>query len=170
MNDASPLTWSLLLADAGQTAALGAALARALKTQPGAVIHLQGDLGAGKTTLARGFLQALGVKGRVRSPTYTLMEPYELPGGMALHMDLYRLADPLELHNLGLGDYPADRTLWLVEWPERGGALLPRADLQLALTAEGEGRRVELRLDQRLRDRLQRPLTDELKEFLKVEH
>ena len=170
MNDASLTTWSLLLADAEQTAALGAALARALRAQPGAMIHLQGDLGAGKTTLARGLLQALGVVGRVRSPTYTLMEPYELPGRTALHMDLYRLADPLELQNLGLADYPAERTLWLVEWPDKGGALLPPADLQLSLSPENGGRCAELRLGRRLRDELSGPLEDELREFLKVEH
>jgi tRNA threonylcarbamoyladenosine biosynthesis protein TsaE len=170
VNDVSLPTWSLLLADAEQTAALGAALARALQDQPGAMIHLQGDLGAGKTTLARGLLQALGVTGKVRSPTYTLMEPYELPGRVALHMDLYRLVDPLELQNLGLGDYPADRTLWLVEWPEQGGALLPPADLQLRLNAEQGGRRAELRLGRRLRAALLIALDRELKEFLKVEH
>lgn len=170
MNDASLPTWSLLLADAQQTAALGAALARALKAQPGVMIHLQGDLGAGKTTLARGLLQALGVVGRVRSPTYTLMEPYQLPDRTALHMDLYRLVDPLELQNLGLSDYPADRTLWLVEWPDKGGVLLPPADLQLLLTAEDGGRRAEMRLGRRLRSELAGPLEDELREFLKVEH
>lgn len=170
MNDASLPTWTLLLADAEQTAALGAALARVLRAQPGAMIHLHGDLGAGKTTLVRGLLQALGVTGRVRSPTYTLMEPYELLGRTALHIDLYRLADPLELQNLGLCDYPADRTLWLVEWPARGGALLPPADLQLSLTTEGSGRRLELRLGGRLLAELAKPVDDELREFLKVEH
>jgi len=154
------------LPDAAATARLGAAIAQALQGLPGAVIHLLGDLGAGKTTLARGLLEAMGVQGRVRSPTYTLMEPYVAGGRTLLHMDLYRLADPLELQNLGLADYPPAQTVWLVEWPDKGGALLPSADLVVALALQGGGRRAELRACGPLEVALQGPI----REFLKVEH
>ncbi|HSD16302.1 MAG TPA: tRNA (adenosine(37)-N6)-threonylcarbamoyltransferase complex ATPase subunit type 1 TsaE [Thermomonas sp.] len=130
-----------LLEDADATEALGAELARALPTR--AVAYLHGDLGAGKSTLARALLRALGVAGTIRSPTYTLVEQYPLPaGGMALHLDLYRIGDPGELEFLGLD--PAEIRLWLVEWPERGHGGLPAVDLEVALAVEGEGRRCQL--------------------------
>lgn len=132
----------LYLGDEDATARLGAALAG---TRPAtAVAWLRGDLGAGKSTLARGWLRALGVSGPVRSPTYTLVERYPLAaGGEALHLDLYRIGDAAELEFLGLDD--ADARLWLVEWPERGGAALPAPDLEVELAVEGEGRGVALR-------------------------
>ncbi|MDR7193816.1 tRNA (adenosine(37)-N6)-threonylcarbamoyltransferase complex ATPase subunit type 1 TsaE [Luteimonas terrae] len=119
-------------------------LAEVLAThQPrGAVVHLQGDLGAGKSTLARAWLRALGVTGTVRSPTYTLVERYPVDGGEALHLDLYRIGDAGELDFLGLDDI--DAALWLVEWPERGAAALPPADLEIRLAIDGTGRSVEL--------------------------
>lgn len=131
------------LPDESATTAAGAALARALGPAPGGVIFLEGDLGAGKTTLARGLLRALGVQGAVRSPTYTLIEPYELPQGRLLHIDLYRIADPEELEQLGLADFPPSDTWWLVEWPGRGEGLLPPADLEIRLRAQGAGRCLE---------------------------
>ena len=134
------------LADAAATETLGAALAEWLAARPGAVIYLIGHLGAGKTTLARGLLHALGVVGAVRSPTYTLLEPYEIGGRTVVHMDLYRLQDPEELLALGAHDYSPRTTLWLVEWPERGGGELPPANLQLELQTEGASRRAILRL------------------------
>ena len=133
-----------LLRTAEDTAALGAAVARALADRAGAVIYLEGPLGAGKTTLARGLLRALGVTGTIRSPTYTLLEPYEVAGRTLVHLDLYRLNDPRELESLGLRDYPRERCWWLIEWPERGGQRLPQPDLRLALAHDGAGRRVEL--------------------------
>jgi len=132
----------LMLADEEQTARLAGLLAA---TQPGpAVVYLRGDLGAGKSTLARAWLRALGVTGPVRSPTYTLVERYPLAsGGEALHLDLYRIGDAGELEFLGLDD--ADAVLWLVEWPERGSGALPPPDLEVALTVLGEGRAGRLR-------------------------
>ena len=132
----------LFLTDADVTAALGARLAQHLPAQ--AVVELHGDLGAGKSTLARALLRSLGVTGTIRSPTYTLVEQYPLPaGGMALHLDLYRIADPGELEFLGLD--ASEIGLWLVEWPERGQGALPPADLKIELEVEGAGRRCRLR-------------------------
>jgi tRNA threonylcarbamoyladenosine biosynthesis protein TsaE len=131
---------------AEETEAFGARLA---STRPAGddalcVVYLMGDLGAGKTTLARGLLRSLGVTGAVRSPTYTLVEIYELGGLTAVHLDLYRLSDPGELHNLGLREWARGGALWLVEWPERGGGLLPGADLVITLTAGDGGHDIEV--------------------------
>lgn len=132
----------LILDSAEATEALGERLARALP--PRAVAYLRGDLGAGKSTLARALLRALGVTGAIRSPTYTLVEPYPLPaGGWALHLDLYRIGHPEELEFLGLD--PTEARLWLVEWPEHGQGALPDADLEVALAVAGSGRRCDLR-------------------------
>jgi tRNA threonylcarbamoyladenosine biosynthesis protein TsaE len=134
------------LPDAAATEALGQGLAAALSSTglPGGVIFLYGDLGAGKTTLVRQLLRSLGVAGTIRSPTYTLMEPYRTGGRELLHMDLYRLNDPEELHNLGLSDYSPDQTLWLVEWPEKGGNALPGADIAVRLEVAGQARKAEV--------------------------
>ena len=104
------------------------------------MILLHGDLGTGKTTLARGFLRALGHEGAVRSPTYTLLEPYSLPGGPVYHLDLYRLADAEELDFLGLRDLDEANATFLVEWPERGHGALPPADLEVRLVHRGMAR------------------------------
>ncbi|RNF85479.1 tRNA (adenosine(37)-N6)-threonylcarbamoyltransferase complex ATPase subunit type 1 TsaE [Lysobacter psychrotolerans] len=129
------------LADADATNQLAARLAGS--RPPRAVVYLEGELGAGKSTLARALLRSLGVVGTIRSPTYTLVERYPLPaGGEAWHMDLYRIGDPGELEFLGLdGD---DVVLWLVEWPERGVGGLPAADLRVQLTMKGDGRHARL--------------------------
>src|SRR5690606_16795110 len=103
-----------------QTEAIGARFARARPDSDAfAIIHLTGDLGAGKTTFARGFLHELGVTGPVRSPTYTLVESYEVGDQVIVHLDLYRLRDPSELEPLGLRELAASGHIWLVEWPEQ---------------------------------------------------
>jgi tRNA threonylcarbamoyladenosine biosynthesis protein TsaE len=131
------LDWRLPDPDA--TERLGGALARALPRA--GVLALSGDLGAGKSTLARGLLRALGVTGPIKSPTYTLVESYPLPTGQALHLDLYRIGEPSDLDFLGLRDLEGEAACWLVEWPEKGGARLPPADLEIRLEPEGGGRR-----------------------------
>jgi len=137
----------LTATDAAETRDLGARLAMALLAadEPDAlVIGLTGDLGAGKTTLVAGLLAALGHDSAVRSPTYTLVEPYRLAGRDVNHCDLYRLRHPSELHDLGLRDLATPRSLLLVEWPERaeGGFGVP--DLSLELAYLGDGRTVEV--------------------------
>lgn len=131
----------IFLPDADATAALAQRLAASCPAT--ACIYLQGDLGAGKSHFARAFLRALGVGGTIRSPTYTLVEPYRLADGrQALHMDLYRIADAAELEYLGLE--PQEVALWLVEWPERGAGMLPPPDLHLLLAVHGDGRQATL--------------------------
>lgn len=127
---------SRFLADVDDTAAFAARLAKALK--PGTIVYLRGPLGAGKTTLVRALLKIRGFQGRVRSPTYTLVESY--PG--VAHFDLYRLAAPEELEWLGLRDYLDGRTICLIEWPEKGKGLLPPPDLEIVLQPKASGRQL----------------------------
>jgi len=137
----------LTLADEAATTSAGAALARALPdlTQRKLLLGLSGDLGSGKTTLARGLLRALGVEGTIRSPTYTLVEPYETAAGSVHHLDLYRLAGGAgELEALSFRELRALPGLVMVEWPERAGAALGLADVQAALAIMGSGRRLTL--------------------------
>lgn len=132
---------ALYLPDPAATDGLAATLAAS--RPPRAVVHLVGDLGAGKSAFARAMLRALGVTGTVRSPTYTLVERYPLAGGgEAWHLDLYRIGDPGELEFLGLD--ADDAMLWLVEWPDRGTGALPAPDLIVRMAVEGDGRRVLL--------------------------
>jgi tRNA threonylcarbamoyladenosine biosynthesis protein TsaE len=135
-----------LTSSAAQTEEEGARFAR---TRPRngdlfAAIYLSGDLGAGKTTWARGFLAACGVTAVVRSPTYTLVELYDLGAVTALHLDLYRLQDESELEALGLRDWAQAGYLWLIEWPERAVGRLPAADLCVTLSASIEGHEISV--------------------------
>lgn len=109
------------------------------------VVHLVGDLGAGKTTLTRYWLQALGHQGNVKSPTYTLIEPYDINGQPIYHFDLYRLNDPYELELMGIRDYlEQPNALLLIEWPSKGEPIVPQADLLIQLTVAGEQRQATL--------------------------
>ena len=133
---------ALHLADAEATEALGLALAATLPAAP-MVVYLEGELGAGKSSLARALLRGLGVDGPVPSPTYTLIEPYRTSAGELLHLDLYRLGGPDELEFLALDEHIGRVRLWLVEWASRGEGALPAPDLRLRLAFEDRGRRVE---------------------------
>lgn len=134
-------TETLWLADDQATEALGAALADRVVA---GVVWLQGDLGAGKTTLVRGWLRALGHAGAVKSPTYTIVEPYRLNDRPIYHFDLYRLADAEELEMIGGRDYFDENALCLVEWPQRAGAALPKPILVVTLTPSAGGREATL--------------------------
>jgi tRNA threonylcarbamoyladenosine biosynthesis protein TsaE len=137
----SSASMHLNLADSRATEALGAALARALpRAGTGAVLYLQGELGAGKTTCVRSMLRTLGVTAPVRSPTYTLVERYTLDTLDCVHVDLYRLQSAVEVQELGLRDLNGPGFLMMIEWPEKGGAAVPRADLELKLTYACESR------------------------------
>lgn len=129
----------LIIDSAQEMEALGARLAA---QYPSGIVYLQGELGAGKTTLVRGWLRALGHQGKVKSPTYTLIEPYDFSGRRIYHFDLYRLTDPHELENIGARDYFHPDALCLVEWPERGAPLLPSPDLVIRIAHSNEQRRV----------------------------
>jgi len=142
-----------------QTEAFAARIASAVTTP--CSIALQGDLGAGKTTFARGFLQALGHKGNVKSPTYTILEPYQIGDITINHFDLYRLADPEELELIGAHEMFNDNTINLIEWPEQGEGWLPEMDLWIKIEHLAEGRNVVISGNTKLGNRI-------LEELLKL--
>lgn len=140
----APERESQWLADESATLAAGAALAGRLGPSPSALIYLHGDLGAGKTTLVRGMLRALGHRGSVKSPTYTILEPYEISNCVVYHFDFYRILHAQELDFIGLDELLEQTALKLVEWPEQAADRLPPADMDVYLSVEGTGRRLEI--------------------------
>jgi tRNA threonylcarbamoyladenosine biosynthesis protein TsaE len=122
--------------------AIGERIAAAVT--PGMSLHLRGELGAGKTTLTRGIARGLGHRGAVKSPTYTLVEPYLDLATPLYHFDLYRLGDPEELEFMGIRDYFDSAALLVIEWPERGGAFLPAPDLEITIAVEGDARALRI--------------------------
>ena len=139
---------SLSLADENATLALAQRLAMHLK--PGMVVHLHGDLGAGKTTLVRGILNALGYTGRVKSPTYTLLEPYHVAGLDLRHFDLYRLQNETEWDAAGFRDEFDGQNIFFIEWPERARGLIPQADVEVIFGILPHGRNAEIRANTKM--------------------
>ena len=127
------------------TLAFGAALAPCL--EPDLVIHLTGELGAGKTTLARGILRGLGHAGKVKSPSYTLVEPYTFSRLYLYHFDFYRFTEPREFEEAGFREHFNPDTVCLVEWPEKAAGFVPAADIRITLKAQGSGRQLEIDAD-----------------------
>lgn len=112
--------------------------------RPGLIIFLKGDLGAGKTTLARGILRGLGYEGKVKSPTYNLVELYKISRLYFYHFDFYRFTDPIEWEEAGFREYFNENSICLVEWPEKAEKLLPIADIQISFTIIETGRKIEI--------------------------
>ncbi|CAI8965737.1 N(6)-L-threonylcarbamoyladenine synthase, TsaE subunit [Pseudomonas sp. IT-196MI5] len=133
---------TLYLADEQAMSDFGARIARI--TQGHGLIFLEGNLGMGKTTLSRGIIRGLGHAGAVKSPTFTLVEPYEIGDIRAFHFDLYRLVDPEELEYLGIRDYFEDDALCLIEWPEKGAGFLPKPDLTITISPQDSGRSLNI--------------------------
>jgi tRNA threonylcarbamoyladenosine biosynthesis protein TsaE len=130
------------LKNEAETVNFGAKIASTV--EGGEIIFLKGDLGAGKTTFVRGFLNALGHSGNVKSPTYTLIEPYSINGRNIYHFDLYRINDPEELEAIGIRDYCDGESICLYEWPEQGQGVLPEADIILSLSHTESAREVKI--------------------------
>jgi len=138
------------LPDESATIAIGDGLAQVLQSatkQQALVVYLNGDLGAGKTTLTRGFVRGMGHQGNVKSPTYTIVEPYELANWRVFHFDLYRLADAEELEYMGIRDYFNEDCCCFIEWPEKGAGLLAKADLIINIAYQDEQRIIKLQAE-----------------------
>jgi len=136
---------SVTLVDVKATEQIGARLAQKLTSMyPPFMVYLTGDLGAGKTTLVRGFLQALGFKQTVKSPSYTLVETYDLDDKFIVHCDLYRLTDSEELTFMGFSDYLTKPAIVFIEWPEHGDGCLPKPDLEIRMEESGSGKQLYL--------------------------
>ncbi|CAI8844202.1 N(6)-L-threonylcarbamoyladenine synthase, TsaE subunit [Pseudomonas sp. IT-P74] len=133
---------TLYLADEQAMSDFGARIARI--TRGHGLIFLEGNLGMGKTTLSRGIIRGLGHVGAVKSPTFTLVEPYEIGDIRAFHFDLYRLVDPEELEFLGIRDYFEDDALCLIEWPDKGAGFLPKPDLTITISPQDSGRSLKI--------------------------
>jgi tRNA threonylcarbamoyladenosine biosynthesis protein TsaE len=133
---------TLYLADEQAMSDFGARIARV--TQGHGLIFLEGNLGMGKTTLSRGIIRGLGHVGAVKSPTFTLVEPYEIGDLRAFHFDLYRLVDPEELEFLGIRDYFNDDAMCLIEWPDKGAGFLPKPDLTITISPQDSGRSLKI--------------------------
>jgi len=133
---------TLYLADEAAMTAFGERIAHTTKGH--GLVFLEGDLGAGKTTLSRGIIRGLGHVGAVKSPTFTLVEPYEIGDIRAFHFDLYRLVDPEELEYLGIRDYFEDDALCLIEWPDKGAGFLPKPDLTITISPQDSGRSLKI--------------------------
>jgi len=133
---------TLYLADEQAMSDFGARIARI--TQGHGLIFLEGNLGMGKTTLSRGIIRGFGHVGAVKSPTFTLVEPYEIGDIRAFHFDLYRLVDPEELEFLGIRDYFEDDALCLIEWPDKGAGFLPKPDLTITISPQDSGRSLKI--------------------------
>lgn len=147
---------TFILADELATIALGKQLANIVKAElkQGIIVYLNGDLGAGKTTLTRGFVQGMGHVGNVKSPTYTLVEPYDLQDWQVYHFDLYRLADAEELEYMGIRDYFNSNCCSFIEWPEKGEGMLAEPDMVIDLAYHDEQRQVSLQAKTALGERV----------------
>lgn len=161
--EVEPPIFSAFLADDEATVNFGKALAKACKQ--GAIIYLQGDLGAGKTTLSRGVMRYFGHEGAVKSPTYTLVEPYLLAQKSIYHFDLYRLADPEELEYLGMRDAFSPENICLLEWPSKGAGFLPKADMVISLRTIPAGRDIEWQGEGEKGENQAKALYDDLQMF-----
>jgi tRNA threonylcarbamoyladenosine biosynthesis protein TsaE len=133
---------TMRLNDEAETLACGARFVAQL--QAGVVVYMHGNLGAGKTTFVRGMLQGLGYAGKVKSPTYTLVEPYDFFNYTVYHFDLYRFTSEEEWDAAGFRDYFNPQSICIIEWPEKASELLPSADIEIRLTMDGDGRQLQL--------------------------